>query len=224
MSSLSSSQCSGVTEPECFPTKWAAAHAQIASPYLLHKPLWFNDKYIMAVLARGEYEFVIDQPFWHAIEERTRRSGGECTPACPRRLSCITPAGPSLHAWKSPNRSRGERGCSPVPRWWCRARTDPWSPTTASTRLARVAPHVYEVLETPQVRKVARLPSVVHREQCQVVPLQLVELGLLWIRLRLLFFRPVEDALDGILDGSEQGLDIVVMLVLFKERLPSRRI
>jgi hypothetical protein len=27
-----------------------------------------------------------------------------------------------------------------------------------------------------------------------------------------------------VLDGSEQGLDIVVILVLFQERLPSKRI
>jgi len=62
------------------------------------------------------------------------------------------------------------------------------------------APRLHEVFEAPGFGKRASLPSVVDRQQRQVISLGLVELGLLRVRLRLL----VLGAVEGIFDGQQR--------------------
>lgn len=57
-------------------------------------------------------------------------------------------------------------------------------------------PRLDEVLEAPGRREAALLPRVVDVQQGEVVPVRVVELGLLLIRLLLLLLRPVEDRLQ----------------------------
>jgi riboflavin transporter FmnP len=52
-----------------------------------------------------------------------------------------------------------------------------------------------EVFVTPRVRKFARLPAIIDREESQVVPFWLMELCFLRVGLRLLLLRSVKDIL-----------------------------
>jgi hypothetical protein len=50
---------------------------------------------------------------------------------------------------------------------------------------------------SPGIGKLARLPGLVQCQQCEVIPLSLVELGLLHVSLRLLFLGAVEGIVDA---------------------------
>ena len=166
----------------------------------LDEPLRLDREHIVAILARGEDDLVIDAPLGRAPEERARRMDVH------RRVLGERPVAPPPRIAQRgvPEKPRADRAPHAVAVAGPRPRADnvvlvpKHDPEKLRAHVPRAA-HVlcvYKVPRAPRVAEAARFPGVVGGEERQVVALWLVEGRFLRVGLRLFVPRAVEDAWD----------------------------